>query len=126
MAFPKAFAALLIASFVLVHFTYALQQGVKPPAPSPQPPKPIGAASHRGKIYATEPVEAAATDATAYHQGPREIMKHALAISTLLLITAPANVLKIHLLMFSKFIKCSIEYYYMLCSDKYAVVYFEI
>ncbi|CAN4083430.1 unnamed protein product [Withania somnifera] len=41
MAFQKASAALLIASLVLVHFTCALHEGVKPPAPSPQPPKPI-------------------------------------------------------------------------------------
>ncbi|KAH0718388.1 hypothetical protein KY285_014419 [Solanum tuberosum] len=43
MAFLKAFAALLIASLVLVHFTYALQEVInsKPPAPSPQPLKPI-------------------------------------------------------------------------------------
>ncbi|KAK4346931.1 hypothetical protein RND71_033270 [Anisodus tanguticus] len=105
MAFQKAFAALLIASLVLVHFTYALQEGINstPPAPSPQPPKPIGTnvqehvkrdAAHRlGQICATEHVGVAAVPATAYHQGLLEIMKHALAISSLLLITTPANVL---------------------------------
>ncbi|KAG5623327.1 hypothetical protein H5410_008545 [Solanum commersonii] len=112
MAFLKAFAALLIASLVLVHFTYALQEVInsKPPAPSPQPLKPIGtivrdlvkrgAANRLGKIYATEHVEVVAVPATVCHQGLLEITKHALAISTLLLITAPANVLKIHRIIF--------------------------
>ncbi|XP_059293058.1 gibberellin-regulated protein 11-like [Lycium barbarum] len=49
MAFQKTFAALLIASIALVHFTHALQE-VKPPAPSPQLPKPLdcgGACKYR-------------------------------------------------------------------------------
>lgn len=59
-----------------------------------QEPVNIGAASRLGQIYATEHVEVAAVPATACHQGLLEIMKLALATSTLLLITTPANVLK--------------------------------
>ncbi|KAJ8567620.1 hypothetical protein K7X08_019828 [Anisodus acutangulus] len=51
MAFQKAFAVLLIASFLLVHFSNAQKVDYsKPPAPAPQAPQPldcIGACKYR-------------------------------------------------------------------------------